>query len=106
MLTGKLFFWDQGLDSSANESWGGNIFLPNTMPPRLYDYGYHIGDGVGATGSIASLAISYELKQNLFIDLAAFFRKYDVPAMPALTKNTTVISIGVRLNAVKREFEF
>ena len=106
MLTGKLFFWDQGLDSSANESWGGNIFLPNTMPPRLYDYGYHIGDGVGATGSIASLAISYELKQNLFIDLAAFFRKYDVPAMPALTKNTTVISIGVRLNAQRREFEF
>ena len=106
MLTGKLFFWDQGLDSSANESWGGNIFLPNTMPPRLYDYGYHIGDGVGATGSIASLAISYELKQNLFIDLAAFFRKYDMPAMPSLTKNTTVISIGVRLNAQRREFEF
>jgi hypothetical protein len=106
LITGKLFLWDQGIDSSNTESWGGNIFLPNTKPPRLYDYGYSIGNGLGVKGSIASLLVSYELKPNLFIDLSAFFRKYEVPDKLALNSKTTVISIGVRLNAVRREFEF
>ena len=106
LLQGKLFLWKQGIDSSSTESWGSNIFLPNTIPPRQTEFGYHIGDGLNVKGFIASFLLSYELKQNLFIDLSAFFRKYDVSDRPALTTKTTVLSIGVRLNMNRREFEF
>ena len=106
LLQGKLFLWKQGIDSSSTESWGSNIFLPNTIPPRQNEFGYHIGDGLNVKGFIASFLLSYELKQNLFVDLSAFFRKYDVPDRPALTTKTTVLSVGVRLNMNRREFEF
>ena len=105
LLLAKLFYWKQGVDTSATVSYGSNIFLPNTL--RNSNTGYHVGDGpLQAKTVIASLLMSYELKQNLFIDLSAFFRKYDVAARPALNMNTTVISIGVRLNMDRREFEF
>ena len=106
LLLGKLFFWKQGIDSSTTESWGSNIFLPNTIPPRQSEFGYHIGDGLNVKGFIASFLLSYEVKQNLFIDVSALFRKYDVPDKPSLTTKTTVLSIGVRLNMNRREFEF
>ena len=108
LLQGKLFYWKQGLDSSS-ASFGGNIFLPNGPPFRLYENGYHLGDGLKVKGFIASFLLSYELWQNFFIDLSAFFRKYTVdasPSSPASSQKTTILSIGVRLNMHRREFEF
>ena len=104
LLQGKLFFWKQGIDSSNTVSYGSNIFLPYTF--RNMDFGFHIGEQVfQAKTFIASFLLSYELKQNLFIDISAFFRRYDVAAMSLSTK-TSVISVGVRLNMNRREFEF
>src|SRR5262249_19745159 len=88
-LQGKLFYWKQGIDSSS-ESFGSNIFLVNTIPPRSRDFGYSLGDGLGTKGLMASFLLSYELRQNLFIDLSATFRKYDVDERPALSNKTTV----------------
>jgi len=108
LLQGKLFFWNQGLDSSA-ESFGSNIFLPNVSPYRTKEYGYRIGDGLGSKAVVASFLLSYELKQNLFIDVSALFRKQNIdasPTAPAASKNTSVFSLGVRLNMHRREFEF
>ena len=108
LIQGKLFFWNQGLDSSA-ESFGSNIFLPNGSPYRTKEYGYRIGDGLGSKAVIASFVVSYELKQNLFIDVSALFRKQNIdasPTAPATSKNTSVFSLGVRLNMHRREFEF
>jgi hypothetical protein len=108
LIQGKLFFWNQGLDSSA-ESFGSNIFLPNGSPYRTKDYGYRIGDGLGSKAVIASFLVSYELKQNLFIDVSALFRKQNIdasPTTPAVSKNTSTFSLGVRLNMHRREFEF
>jgi hypothetical protein len=108
LIQGKLFFWNQGLDSSA-ESFGSNIFLPNVSPYRTKDYGYRIGDGLGSKTAIASFLVSYELKQNLFFDVSAVFRKQNIdasPIAPATSKTTSVFSLGVRLNMHRREFEF
>ena len=103
-LQAKLFFWKQGIDSSNTVSYGSNIFLPYTF--RNMDFGFHVGEQVfQAKTFIASFLLSYELKQNLFIDVLAFFRKYDVAAM-SLSSKTSVISVGVRLNMNRREFEF
>ena len=103
-LEGKLFFWKQGTDTSNTVSYGSNIFLPYTFRNR--DNGFQTGEDLypGKT-FMASFLLSYELRQNLFIDLSALYRKYDVSATSTLT-NTTVISLGVRLNAFRRQFEF
>jgi len=108
LLQGKLFYCKQGLDSSA-ESFGSNIFLPNGPPYRTREFGYHVGDGLGSKTFIASFLLSYEVRQNLFIDLSAFFRKQNIdasPSTPPISTNTSVISLGVRLNMHRREFEF
>ena len=103
-LEGKLFFWKQGTDTSNTVSYGSNIFLPYTFRNR--ETGFQTGEDLypGKTFT-ASFLLSFELKQNLFIDLSALYRKYDVAATSTLTK-TTVISLGVRLNAARRQFEF
>jgi hypothetical protein len=104
MLLGKLFWWKQGIDSSTTVSYGSNIFLPNTLRNR--DDGFGVGEDLyQAKTVIASFLLSYELKQNLFIDLSAFFRKYDVAAQ-SLSMKTSVFSLAVRLNMHRREFEF
>jgi hypothetical protein len=104
LLQGKLFWWKQGIDSSTTVSYGSNIFLPNTLRNR--DDGFDVGEDLyQAKTVIASFLLSYELKQNLFIDLSAFFRKYDVAAQ-SVSMKTSVFSIGVRLNMHRREFEF
>jgi hypothetical protein len=103
-LEGKLFFWKQGVDTSNTVSYGSNIFLPYTY--RNMDDGFTVGEQVYSSNTFtASFLLSYELKQNLFIDLSAFYRKYNVDALAISTK-TTVVSIGVRLNATRRVFEF
>lgn len=105
-LQGKLFYWKQGVDSNSTESFGSNVFLTNNPPLRSKDFGYNLGDGLGVKGLMASFLLSYELRQNLFIDVSAVFRKYDCDERPALSNKTTVISVGVRLNMHRREFEF
>jgi hypothetical protein len=104
-LTGKIFYWKQGLDSSAR-NFGSNIFLPNRPPFRVGDYGYDLGSGLLAKTMFASLLVSYELKENLFIEASATYRKFDVPDRSQLSNNTTIISTGIRWNMHRRVFEF
>ena len=105
LIEGKLMGWKQGLDSNS-QSYGSNIFLPNTPPFRVGDYGYKIGSGMEAKTIYASLLLSYEVKQNLFIEASAVYRKFDVPSNTGLSNTSTVVSFGVRWNAFRRTFEF
>ena len=54
----------------------------------------------------ASLAASYEIKENLFFDLSLQYRTYKVDAAPALNNNSTMISAGIRWNAFKRRYDY
>ena len=104
-VIGKIMTWKQGLDSSARNH-GSNIFLPNRPPYRVGDYGYDQNNGLLAKTAFASMFLSYELKQNLFIEASATYRKFDVPGRTSLSNNTTVISFGIRWNMHRRLFEF
>jgi hypothetical protein len=101
----KLMYWKQGLDTGAR-SFGGNIFLPNTPPHRQGDYGYTIVSGIGSKTTLASLLLSYELKENLFIEASVAYRKTDVGANNLLSSKTTIITTGIRWNMHRRLFEF
>lgn len=93
----------QGRDSS-NASFGSNIFLPNVPPYRKMDYGYYVGTGLRTNVSLASLVVSYEVKQNLFVEANALFRSETATGRPQ--KNTTVIAAGVRWNMWRRDYDF
>ncbi|HET6769856.1 MAG TPA: hypothetical protein VFH08_20750 [Chitinophagaceae bacterium] len=104
-ILAKAMYWKQGLDTGSR-SFGANIFLPNVPPYRQGDYGYEIVSGIESKTKFMSLLLSYELKENLFIEASATKRKVDVAANTSLSTNTTVVSFGIRWNMHRRLFEF
>jgi hypothetical protein len=104
-ITGKLIGYRQGRDTGSI-SYGSNIFLPNTEPYRVDDFGFNIGSGWMTDVIYGSLLLSYELKQNLFIEGNAVFRKQETKSTPIMSENSSIISIGLRWNMHRRDFEF
>lgn len=104
-ILAKAMYWKQGLDTGAR-SFGGNIFLPNIPPYRQGDYGYDIVSGIGSKTTFTSLLLSYELKENMFIEGSLTHRKFDVPSNSAMSNSTTIVALGFRWNMHRRNFEF
>ncbi len=105
LLTGKLIAYTQGRDSSSR-SFGSNIFLPNTPPYRQGDYGYENGSGWKTSVFLASFLLSYEWRENFFLELSAVARKQKTKTAPLVSANTSVISFGLRWNMHRRDFDF
>lgn len=105
MIQVKAIVYQQGRDSSS-VSYGSNIFLPNGAPYRTGLYGYDIGSGWKTNVTYASLLLSYEFKQNLFIELSAAGRKEETKTPPIISNTSTVVSLGIRWNMHRREFDF
>ncbi len=105
MATAKLIYYTQGRDSSS-QNFGSNIFLPNIPPFRTGDFGYEIGSGLKTNVLYASFLLSYELKENLFAEINAVYRKQDTKTAPLTSANSSIITIGLRWNVHRREFDF
>lgn len=105
LAVAKLIYYQQGRDSS-NQSFGSNIFLPNGPPYRVGDYGYDIGSGWKTNVFLANFLLSYELRENLFIELNAVARRQKTTTPPLTNINSTIISFGVRWNMHRRDFDF
>ncbi len=105
LAVAKLILYGQGRDSSSR-SFGSNIFLPNRAPFRQGDYGYNIGSGWNTDIMYGSFLLSYELRENLFVELNAVVRRQKTTTAPITSNNVSVISFGVRWNMQRREFEF
>jgi hypothetical protein len=101
----KLMWYQQGRDSSA-VSYGSNIFLPNAPPYRTSDFGFDIGSGWKTNVFYASFLLSYELRENLFLELNAVLRKQETVTAPVTSDDVSVINVGVRWNMHRRAFEF
>jgi hypothetical protein len=102
-IQGKIIAWKQGLDSGGVD-YGSNIFRLYTDRPK--DYGWSIGDGRSSTGINTSLYVGYEVFENLFIDGSIMIRKFDVPDDAKLTRNSTMFTLGLRLNMFRREYDY
>lgn len=105
LIQAKAIYYQQGRDSSS-ASYGSNIFLPNQPPYRASDYGFDIGSGWKTNVLYGSLLVSYELKENLFLELFGVYRKQETKTPPIQSANSTVVSLGVRWNMQRREFDF
>jgi hypothetical protein len=105
MIKAEAVYYKQGRDSGS-QSYGSNIFLPNQPPYRIGDYGYNIGSGWQTNVFYTSLLVSYELRENLFLEVFGVHRKQDTKTAPITSVSTTIISFGVRWNMHRREFDF
>jgi len=101
-INARAIYYQQGLDS-ANQNFGGNIF--EDYRTRVKDDGFKVGSGAKATCFNGTLLISYELKENLFLDASLQQRTYKIAGQTG-NSNTTLVTAGVRLNMFKREYDF
>ncbi len=105
MIQAKAILYQQGRDRDS-VSWGSNIFLPHVAPYRVAEYGFSIGSGWKTNVMFASLLLSYELKENLFVELSAVARKEETRNAPIVSDKSSIITFGVRWNMHRREFDF
>ena len=98
----RFIFWKQGLDS-ANSNFGGNIFKMNNTRSQG-DYGYELAGGVQSTGINTSALVSYEWKENLFLEGSLLYRHLKSPDPDAMS--SLMITVGVRLNMFRREYDY
>ncbi|MGK2860524.1 MAG: hypothetical protein ACSLE0_01205 [Chitinophagaceae bacterium] len=105
MVQAKAIVYQQGRDRDS-VSYGSNIFLPSAPPYRTSDYGYSIGSGWKTNVIYGSFLLSYEWKENLFLELFAQSRKQEAKTAPITTQKSTVVSFGIRWNMHRREFDF
>ncbi|MEO6831667.1 MAG: hypothetical protein ABI378_05090 [Chitinophagaceae bacterium] len=113
-LNATVMYYKQGLDSpiggGAYTNFGSNIFdnyaLHTPVNPADPDHGYGLINGVKTTTLSLSFNASYELRENLFIDLGATNRvmKYDDGTKPDFT--STYFYGGLRLNFARRDYNF
>ena len=99
----KLIIWHQGVDTGTSNV-GTNIFKLYTS--RSGDYGYKLPSGISSTGLNAQLFLSYELKENLFIDWSLMVRKWDSNSNVYPKNNTSVATLGLRMNMFRREYDY
>ena len=101
-INARVIYFNKGLDSSGR-NFGGNIFENYTT--RVGDLGYNVGSGAKATCFNGTALVSYELKQNLFLDASFQHRTYKI-ANQTGQSNTTLVTAGIRLNMFKRVYDF
>lgn len=99
----KAILFKQGTDT-ANTNFGNNIFLLSGT--RSSDYGYHIPSGVASNGINTSLLVSYEVKENLFLEGSLMYRKFTATNLPAASSSTKLLSLGIRMNMFRREYDY
>lgn len=95
-------YYYKGIDS-AGANFGGNIY--KDYRTRLADNGFTIGSGNKATGINAIASLSYELKENLYIDATGQYRATKTLLNPAWNK-TSMFTLGLRLNLARRTYDW
>ena len=103
-MTGKIIYWQQGLDSSRKGyNAGSNIFRLNN-DGRTKEFGYEMLNGIQQTVTNASLLASYEWKENIFIDAHILLRKSNRGVVAA--QDNLIIGLGFRMNLWFRDYDY
>jgi hypothetical protein len=100
-ILARLVYYQQGLDSSGANT-GNNVLTSYDTRPRSYSW--KVGSGDKATCSYLYGLVSYEISNNLFVDVSVTRRNFKTNALGEM--NTTMLSFGMRWNINRREFDF
>jgi hypothetical protein len=103
----KGMYYMQGADTgSAN--FGSNIFKDydtrSSILPGDNVHGYTLISGVKTQCASLNLNASYELRENLFIDLGFTHRRFAYESGLYPTTATTYLYGGIRLNFIRRDY--
>lgn len=52
------------------------------------------------------LLVSYEVRENMNVDISGLFRKQETTTAPITSKNVSVVTVGLRWNLARREFDY
>lgn len=108
-LSMKGMIYKQGLDTGGT-NYGSNIFLNYNMntpvDPGNPQYGYKLTNGVETNTYSLNLNASYELRENLFIDLGFTRRNRTYANGLYADETSTYFYSGIRLNIVRRDYDF
>lgn len=106
-LFGRLNYWQQGVDS-AKFNFGGKLTRNNLLlgegGSRLRNNGYPLLAGTTQKVLNTAITVSYEIKENLFIDLNGMYRIAKTVNKKDVT--TSVITVGIRWNMYRREYDY
>lgn len=104
-LEGKFIYYKQGLDS-AGINFGANIFENYTTRPR--EYGFQIGSGIPANVINLSGLVSWQWRENVFLELSAMYRRFSVndPTNTYQSTSSTTVSAGIRINMFRRQYDY
>jgi hypothetical protein len=98
----RAIYYFKGLDT-ANANFGGNIF--RSYNSRLSEDGFKVGSGNKLTVLNGYLNVAYEFRQNLYFELGFQYRRAK-EAGTGRSENASIVNAGVRLNMLRREYNF
>ncbi len=102
VIDGTLIYYNKGLDT-LNKNFGGNIF--KDYRTRSGDNDFFVTNGAKGRTLNAFVTVSYEVKQNLFIEASFQQRNFSIVNNPG-ESNTTLVTAGIRLNVFKRQYDY
>ncbi len=100
-LTAKAIHASYGADTDST-NWGHNILLDNRI--REQDYDNVLGQGTKANLLLTDLSASWQVWQNMFIDMRYTARSQQYA--DATANKNRIVSAGIRINAPTRSFDF
>jgi hypothetical protein len=101
-LSAETIYRKQGMDTSANYSFGGDIFKNYNLHGA--DTGHDNLSGLLQTTFFTNLHASYQVLRNLNIDAGLIYRNATLGNAAAVASNT--IYVGARLNASRRKYNY
>jgi hypothetical protein len=101
-LNARAIYYQQGLDS-LGLNLGANPL--RSYQTRFRGTALEVGSGNLATSLMLTLQASYEIAENLFIDLTLNRRSFKT-ALGGMSPDATIFSGGIRWNMARREFPF
>jgi len=105
-IEGKMIYYRQGIDSpGTNQNFGSNIFKSYTTR-SAGDYGYKIGSGLLTNCINLSALVSYEIKENLYIDASATYRDYVIHDAINTVNASATFTLGIRMNMFRRQYDY
>lgn len=108
-LSVKGMYYVRSGDTTGT-NFGSNIFkgyyTRTPVQDALGQYGYGLVNGIRSKCASLNLNASYELKENLFIDLGGVYRRFAFPDGKTATTSDTYVYAGIRLNFSRRDYNF
>jgi hypothetical protein len=107
-IFGRINYWQQGRDS-ARLNFGSNPRVDNSRVVdggrRTRDDTYPMFAGTSVQGFNTAITLSYELKENLFLEFNNIYRYYK-SSNSLLGENTNILTGGIRWNMFRRDYDY